>query len=337
MMMASAMMAQKPKQASEFRSETLPDELLEWMNKSTSDSDKQRENTKTIKAFRASYGAMDAHMQERVTAVVNYGVKAKMKGNAEICPLVRTLTAYATAPGGGQNFDGWLKALELMKGKNAKPKAVMEWVDFSDRLLAERVLYRSQTSEWRFDTKTPFRISVDGDKVAVWVDTPADLFYSSAKDGGTIHGTTGCYDYKELMWRGEGGRIDWSRTGLGAEACYAELARYKAETKFPKFTADSARLVHTHYFSEPVIGHLEESLSTPMEPSKYSYPRFRSYKRDFVIPNIMPDIDYSGSFMINGSKFITSSSKHPASLIFKPTTWLHRHRKDWSKVSQGRD
>lgn len=317
MLMASAMMAQKPKQASEFRSETLPDELLEWMNKSTSDSDKQRENTKTIKAFRASYGAMDAHMQERVTAVVNYGVKAKMKGNAEICPLVRTLTAYATAPGGGQNFDGWLKALELMKGKNAKPKAVMEWVDFSDRLLAERVLYRSQTSAWRFDTKTPFRISVDGDKVAVWVDTPADLFYSSAKDGGTIHGTTGCYDYKELMWRGEGGRIDWSRTGLGAEACYAELARYKAETKFPKFTADSARLVHTHYFSEPVIGHLEESLSTPMEPSKYSYPRFRSYKRDFVIPNIMPDIDYSGSFMMNGSKFITSSSKHPASLIFK--------------------
>lgn len=317
MLMASAMMAQKPKQASEFRSETLPDELLEWMNKSTSDSDKQRENTKTIKAFRASYGAMDAHMQERVTAVVNYGVKAKMKGNAEICPLVRTLTAYATAPGGGQNFDGWLKALELMKGKNAKPKAVMAWVDFSDRLLAERVLYRSQTSEWRFDTKTPFRISVDGDKVAVWVDTPADLFYSSAKDGGTIHGTTGCYDYKELMWRGEGGRIDWSRTGLGAEACYAELARYKAETKFPKFTADSARLVHTHYFSEPVIGHLEESLSTPMEPSKYSYPRFRSYKRDFVIPNIMPDIDYSGSFMMNGSKFITSSSKHPASLIFK--------------------
>ena len=31
MLMAGALMAQKPKQASEFRSETLPDELLEWM------------------------------------------------------------------------------------------------------------------------------------------------------------------------------------------------------------------------------------------------------------------------------------------------------------------
>ena len=312
-----SVMAQKPKQATEFSTAGLPDELLEWMNKSTSDSDKQRENTKTVKAFRASYGAMDERMQERVTAVMNYGVKAKMKGNAEMCPLVRTLTAYATAPGGGQNLDGWLKVVEAMKKKAAKVKAVMEWVDFSERLLAERVLYRSQTSEWRFDAKAPFRIEVSDGVATVWFDTPADLFYSSAKDGGTIHGTTGSYDYKEQLWRGEGGRIDWGRTGLGAEACYAELASYKAETKFPKFNADSARLVHTHYFGEPVMGRVEEALSTAMEPGKYSYPRFRSYKRDFVIPNIMPDVDYSGSFMMNGSKFITSSSKHPASLIFK--------------------
>ena len=131
--MATALMAQKPKQASEFSAETLPDELLEWMNKSTSDSDKQRENTKAVKAFRASYGAMDKHMQERVTAVVNYGVKAKMKGNAEMVPMVRVLTAYATAPAGGQNLDGWLQAMEAMNNKNANVKAGMEWVDFSEQ------------------------------------------------------------------------------------------------------------------------------------------------------------------------------------------------------------
>ena len=116
--LAVSVMAQKPKQATEFSTAGLPDELLEWMNKSTSDSDRQRENTKTIKAFRASYGAMDEHMQERVTAVMNYGVKAKMKGNAEMCPLVRTLTAYATAPGGGQNLDGWIKVEE--EGRQAE-------------------------------------------------------------------------------------------------------------------------------------------------------------------------------------------------------------------------
>ena len=317
MIMASALMAQKPKQPTEFSTAGLPDELLEWMNKSTSDSDKQRENTKTVKAFRASYNAMDESMKDRVTALANYGVKAKMKGSTEMCPMVRVLTAYATAPGGGQNLNGWLQVLEGMKKRAAKPRAVMEWVDFSERLLTERVLYRSQTSEWRLDAGTAFRIAVDGEQVWVWIDTPSELHYSSAKDDGTIHATTGRYDYKENMWYGEGGRIDWSRTGLGAEACYAELSRYKTETKFPKFSADSARLVHTHYFSEPVVGHVEDALSVSMEPGKYSYPRFRSYKRDFVISDIMPDVDYSGSFMMNGAKFITASSKHPASLIFK--------------------
>lgn len=317
MLMAGALMAQKPKQVTEFSTAGLPDELLEWMNKSTSDSDRQRENTKTIKAFSASYNAMDDGMKERVTSVVNYCVRAKMKGSAEICPLVRVLTAYATAPGGGQNLDGWLKVLEGMKKRAAKSKALIEWGEFSERLLAERVLYRSQSCEWRLDAGAAFRIDVEGDKVWVWLDIPSELHYSSAKDDGTIHATTGRYDYKELMWYGQGGRIDWSRTGLGAEACYAELESYKAETKFPKFSADSARLVHTHYFSEPVVGHVEDAVSVPMEPGKYSFPRFRSYKRDFVIRDIMPDVDYSGSFMMNGAKFITASSKRPASLIFK--------------------
>ncbi len=144
MMTTVALMAQKPKQATEFSAANLPDELQEWITKSTSDSDRQREAAKTVKAFRASYGAMDDGMQERVTAVVNYGVAAKLKGGTEMVQLVRTLTAYATAPGGGQNLDGWVKALEGMKRKASKGKAVMEWVDFSERLLKERVLYRSQ-------------------------------------------------------------------------------------------------------------------------------------------------------------------------------------------------
>lgn len=317
MMCAVALMAQKPKQATEFSAAGLPDELQEWINKSTNDSERQREAAKAVKAFRASYGAMDDGMQERVTEVMNYGVKAKLKGGTEMVQLVRVLTAYATAPGGGQNLDGWVKAMEGMKRKAAKGKAVMEWVDFSGRLLTERVLYRSQTSEWRLDARTAFRIGVDEGLPTVWVDSPADLHYSSAKDDGVIRGTTGRYDYKENMWHGEGGRIDWSRTGLGAEACYAELRSYRAETKFPKFSADSALLVNTHYFGEPVAGRVEDALSVPQEPEKYSYPRFRSYKRDFVIKDIMPDVDYRGSFMMNGAKFITASSKHPASLIFK--------------------
>ena len=324
---AVAVMAQKPKQATEFTVGGLPDELLEWMNKSTSDSDRQKENTKTVKAFRSVYSSLDNRLQERLVGVYTYAVKAKMRGNPEVCGLTRVLTTIATTPAGGTsvsnayanapNLDGFIASLEALKKRSAKPKAVNEYVDFCETLFSDRVLYRSNSAEWRFDAKTPFRLGVEDGKLLVWFDVPANLSYASAKDQNVIYGTTGVYDYKENLWQGNGGRIDWTRTGLGAEACYAELGSYKAETKFPKFSADSARLVNTHYFSDPVLGRIEDALSTSMEPEKYSYPRFRSYKRDFSIKDILPDVDYNGSFMMNGAKLITASSKHPATIVFR--------------------
>lgn len=308
--------AQKPKTA-EFTPEGLPDELLEYLNKSTSDGDKQKENTKVIKAFRASYSAMDETMQQRVTSIYSYAVKAKLRGNPDITDLTRTLTTYATAPGGAQNLEVWLQVLEGMSARSAKAKAVNEWVFFSSTLLSEHVLFRSQSCTWRFDLKTPLRLAMIDGEVWICVDTPTELTYTSARDMNILHGTTGRYNYKENLWEGRGGRLDWARTGLGAEACYADLSTYTAETKFPKFTADSVQFVNTHYFSEPIAGRVEEMLGSPSEPEKYSYPRFRSYQRDFVISDILPGVDYSGSFMMNGSKFITASSKHPASLIFR--------------------
>lgn len=314
---ATTLMAQKQKPAVEFTVEGLPTELATYINGQTSDSDRQKENAKTVSAFATVYKTLDWETQKRVTALYLYTVKAKMKASTEVSSITRVLTAYASVPGGGQNLAGWLDIADLFRKKSAKPKAIMEWVDFSERLLAERVLYRSNSSVWNFSATTPFRIGVEKDVALVWFDTPADLSYASAKDYNRIKQTRGYYNYKDCMWYGEGGRLEWSRTGLGAEACFAELGRYKAETKFPKFAADSVKFVHTHYFSQPILGRVEEHLSAQMEPSKYGYPRFRSYQRDFVIKDIMPEVDYSGSFMMNGAKFITASSKHPSSLIFK--------------------
>ena len=305
-------MGQKQKTV-EFTAANLPTELLEYLNKATSDSDKQKANTKVVASFRSAYDMMTPAMQQRVADIYTYAVKAHLKGNPDIANLATTMTAYS----GNPNFGDWVSALEQMRKRAAKAKPVNDFVDFSSLLLSERVLYRSSSCEWRFDTKTPFRIVVNDGAVTVHFDSPADLHYASAKDASVIHGTTGVYYYKDNRWVGNGGRIDWSRTGLGAEACYAELSHYQAETKFPKFTADSVQFVNTHYFSHPIPGRIEEVLSSAMEPEKYGYPRFRSYQRDFVIKDILPDIDYSGSFMMNGSKFITASSKHPASLIFK--------------------
>ena len=325
MLLTTTLIAQKPKSV-EFTTEGLPDELLEWMNKSTSDKGKQKENTKVLQEFKSAYNGFDSRLQKRLVDFYGYAVKAKMKANPEMCTLTRVLTSIATTPAGGKdlndayanvpNLEGFVSSLETFAKRNAKAKAVMEYIDFCEGLFADRVLYHSNSCEWRFDKGTPFRLGVKEGVPLVWFETPADLHYASAKDQGVIHGTTGVYNYKENDWQGEGGRVDWTRTGLAADVCYADLSRYTAETKFPKFKADSVSFVHTQYFSSPIPGRIEEVLNVPSEPQKYSYPRFRSTQRDFVMKDIMPGVDYSGSFMMNGSKFITASSKHPAKLIF---------------------
>jgi hypothetical protein len=321
----NSVQAQKPKNV-EFSSEGLPDELLEYMNKTTSDKDKQKENTKILKEFKSAYNGFDSRLQKRLVDFYTYAVKAKMKGNPEMCTLTRVLTSIATTPAGGKdladaysnapNLEGFISSLETFSKRNAKVKAVMEYVDFCEGLFAERVLYHSGNADWRFDKATPFRLGVKDGVPLVWFEKESDLHYASAKDQGVIHGTKGTYNYKENEWRGDGGRVDWTRTGLAADVCYADLSRYSAETKFPKFKADSVSFVHTQYFSTPIPGRIEEMLDSPKEPGKYSYPRFRSTQRDFVMKDIMPGVDYSGSFMMNGAKFITASSKHPAKLIF---------------------
>ena len=325
MVLMSSLMAQKPKTV-QLTPEGLPDELLEYMNGTTSDKDRQKENTKVLKEFKSVYTSFDSQLQQRLVSVYSYTVKAKMKGNPEMCGLTKMLTTIATTPSGGENvgnaysnapnLEGFVASLETFAKRNAKAKAVVEYVEFCDGLFSNRLLYHSGTCEWRFAPHTPFRLGVQDGVPLVWFDNAADLHYASAKDEGVIKGTRGVYNYKENEWKGEGGRLEWARTGLAASECYADLSSYTAETKFPKFKADSVDFVNTQYFSSPIRGRVEDMMDTPKDPAKYGYPRFRSYQRDFVIKDIMPDVDYNGSFMMNGSKFITASSKHPARLVF---------------------
>ena len=217
--------AQKPKVTAEFAAETMPADLQEYLNKNTTDKGVQKDNAKVIEAFGAAYAAMDAQLQQRVTNLYIYAVGVKIKALPELVDFTRVLTAYAATP----NLEGWVASMETYRKKNSKVKYINDFVAWSDLLLSDRVLYRSNSSEWSFGPQTPFRLTVENGTIVARFDTPSDLNYASSKDWNTLHGTKGWYDYKEGVWHGQGGRLDWSRTGLGAEACYADLHNYKAE------------------------------------------------------------------------------------------------------------
>ena len=307
--------AQKTPATIVFTREELPAMMLAYLNNATSDKEKQLENSKLMNTFSTAYGSMDAAMQERVVGICNNMVKAKVRQFPDVCNFLSTLSAFHQGQA-GENFNQWIGCIEYIQKRTKKVKEFTDFVEFSAEFLADRTLTKSRSCTWQTQAATPFKLQLKDKDIVISIDKPFELYYSSDKDYGTIYGTTGRFYYFDKKWVGKGGRLNWDRTGIPNTACWAVLNRYEAVTKFPKFVADSVMFTNTNYFSTPIMGKVEEALSAKMEPERYTYPKFRSYQKDFQLKNIVPGVDYSGSFMMNGGKFITSDTKNPATLIF---------------------
>ncbi len=307
-------MAQKNR-ITEFTPSGLPQEMLEYLNQATSDKDRKAENARLMRDFGVRYGALDGSTQGRVTAICNTVLKLKVRQHPDVTNFISLFNTLA-ATGNSSNFDQWLGCIEYIQSRNKKIKDFTDFVEFSAGLATSRTLYASRSCTWQLQKDCAYRLAFEDNEIKVFVDKPVELYYSSDKDNGTIYGTKGVFHYFDNKWVGNGGRLNWDRTGIAPTVCWASLSKYEAVVKFPKFVADSVQFTNTNYFSKPIYGRVEEALSAKLEPEKYSFPKFRSYQKDFKMKDILPGVDYSGSFMMNGSKFITSDTKNPATLVF---------------------
>lgn len=307
-------MAQKNR-ITEFTPSGLPQEMLEYLNQATSDKDRKAENARLMRDFGVRYGALDGPTQGRVTAICNTVLKLKVRQHPDVTNFISLFNTLA-ATGNSSNFDQWLGCIEYIQSRNKKIKDFTDFVEFSAGLATSRTLYASRSCTWQLQKDCAYRLAFEDNEIKVFVDKPVELYYSSDKDNGTIYGTKGVFHYFDNKWVGNGGRLNWDRTGIAPTVCWASLSKYEAVVKFPKFVADSVQFTNTNYFSKPIYGRVEEALSAKLEPEKYSFPKFRSYQKDFKMKDILPGVDYSGSFMMNGSKFITSDTKNPATLVF---------------------
>lgn len=300
----------------EFAVPTLPQQMEEHLNNATSDNSKKKESQKICAAFGQAYAAMPTAMQERLTAISNVVLKLHIKQIPDVQNFLTVVTRFWNDPANTNNFDQWVAGIEYIQSRNKKVKDFTDYIAFTDAFLTDRTLGASRSATWQAQQGIPFTFQLRGQQIVITFSKPFELYYASDKDQGTIYGTTGEYYYFDNEWHGHGGRLNWDRTGIPTTTCWAVLKDYNAVTKFAKFTADSVMFTNTNYFANPIMGRVEEALSAKMAPEKYAYPKFRSYQKGFHLKDILPGIDYSGSFMMNGAKFITSDDKHPASIIF---------------------
>ena len=292
-------------------------EVSDFLDKNKGSSREQiAANENMLKLYTPIWTDYSKENKELIVAISNQLVKLKVRQQPDFYKFVETQIVFKNSSQTEKSFDNWVQGLDLILKKKRKLRDFNDFITYTSTLLTNNVLTDFRGSKWEFPEGTPFSFDIINERIAVRFNTPFELFYNSDKDGGTIVGTKGVYYPLDYEWVGTGGKIDWARTGLSSAQVWATLSNYTANTKFPKFEADSVQFMNKKYLKEPVIGRLEEQMTNKMPPEKYNFPKFRSYKKDYVLPGILPNVDYKGSFMMNGSKFITSDSKNPATLIF---------------------
>ena len=88
------------------------------------------------------------------------------------------------------------------------------------------------------------------------------------------------------------------------------------------FTIDSARLTHTTYFKEPVLGILTDQAISFSNKEKANYPRFETYAKEFQIKNIYEGVNYEGGLSFEGANVKgTGENFNPAKItLFRNDT-----------------
>lgn len=205
------------------------------------------------------------------------------------------------------------------------------FIRISNAFFTENVVYFDRALKWQVSSDS-FRITFENDSLRYIFNNTSVTAYTKG-DSTNIYHTNGTFFPLNNTWIGQGGSINWVRAGFPADSVYAELGDYKINMRYAKFSADSVRFHNLFYFKAPIVGQLEEEVLASRRGNKAIYPKFVSYEKRWEIPNLFPDINFTGGILIEGSQFIGFGDEtHPASLIFnrKDTTFIKLKSKSFS-------
>jgi hypothetical protein len=135
-------------------------------------------------------------------------------------------------------------------------------------------------------------------------------------DSIVVFNTSGSLEIQTKRWEGKNGTLNWEKVKLPRNETFATLKNYKADFQTAVLKADSVSL-STPYFSTPILGKLTDKTSLDLLEGEFA-PQFTSYEKRLVIKELRPQMDYEGSFTLEGPDFIgKGASGKPAKLLFK--------------------
>jgi hypothetical protein len=285
------------------------------------DVNMKKEQTKAydslISAYTIVWNNFNAQHKRDVIKLSQIMLKKNIRARNGFYEFIQTQIAFQSSNQSAESYNQWLKGMEEYISEH-NIKIYNDAVDRTYNLIKNKCLYLSNTSRWQFGDGASFIFRVDSTR-GVYADftTNIDLTYATQKDSNIIHYTKGRLYLMENLWEGHGGVVTWEKVGLSKDSVFVRLNKYLALVNHAALVADSVSFTNKEYFSHTLKGSFEDVCSDNRNMSLSNYPKFISYKREEIIKNVFPNIDYVGGFTQQGGKFLgTGDQLDPAKLVF---------------------
>lgn len=188
-----------------------------------------------------------------------------------------------------------------------RPKTTLndysQFIKKSKQLFLNTQLESNLSFSWKALPPKSYRLKFEKGELIALFDRITLVCYAK-KDSIYIENTSGRYNLIRSSWSGNRGKVTWVRSGYPVDQIYATINRYRLNLRQNSYKIDSAYLVNKDYFTEPIMGKLEDKLLKSYTPHNIDYPRFYTYKKWFKLKDLFKDVDYEGGYIMKGSQLV---------------------------------
>lgn len=258
-------------------------------------------------------GILMADQQNVIVETCNLFLEKKHPAYPVFEQYLLAMMYYPTSGKNTQEFNEWHQVLYKILDDKRKKKFVDDFVKNSATVFENGVFFSTNAVKWKFSNSN-YKFVFDSLPKIEFPD--GDLICYTKGDSTRILKTGGIFYPTLERWRGDKGRVTWSRADFDPEKTYAEFGEYEVRIKGSSYTVDSV-LFYNEYFEQPLMGQLTEKVIADRSGDDASYPKFESYNQRLQIKNIFENVDYDGGFTMRGNKLAgTGTNEEPAKLVF---------------------
>ncbi|MBR1769547.1 MAG: hypothetical protein IJ748_03725 [Bacteroidales bacterium] len=278
--------------------------------------EQKKEWESIMQVYDSVWNTFSSSHKKDVVKLSQLMVKKNIRARNGFFEFLKTQIAFTSSNQSNESYNQWLKGMYKYLSEH-NITIFNNAMTATYNLLAENCVYLSKTVRWSLEENTPYIFREDTVR-GVYADfsQSINLSYASSKDKNTIYNTSGRVYLMEQIWEGQSGIVTWEKAGLNKDSVFVKLGKYIVSLKTAGFSADSVSFTNKEYFSHTLEGHFADLCSDKLQGVS-KYPLFTSYKKEEIIKNIFPQVDYVGGFTQQGGRFLgTGDEKDPARLVF---------------------